>query len=262
MRTMQIRPFPGPRNEFKDLGSLIKRRLTDDIVLWPKQAVPLLGYMAWPTDAAAQRIWLKAHRPPLDRPGIGKLQSRFKIIQQHWARIADIVHHHYDLVQGQHQKQRGGASIGKAIALVAATATSKGTGSAKLWEIWKTYKDVAHLITAAVLVSAEAQMRHRKAPHVRKLHQLQPHRMAMLLPDLIIAVAIAIERYGLEHVAQSRTEPMFNPKSLWRIPDNINLTPLSPPARKITSIDIVVLNARRAGNRGSANRRKTTPVLA
>src|SRR5207253_425968 len=100
---------------------------------------------------------------------------------------------------------------------------SKGTSPAKLWEIWKTYKDVAHLITAAVLISAEAQTRHRMSPYGLKLHQFQPYRMAMLLPELVISVAMIIERYGLRYAVHGRTEPMFDPESLWRISRNINL---------------------------------------
>ena len=130
-----------------------------------------------------------------------------------------------------------GPSVGKAIALIAANAKSKGTGTAKLWEIWKTYKDVAHLVTAAVLVAAEAQTRHRSAPYGLKLHQFQPYRMAMLLPELVISVAMTIEDYGLQQVAHGRTEPMFDPELLWRIPADINLTPVAPPVRKITKKD-------------------------
>src|SRR5215472_13480371 len=111
-----------------------------------------------------------------------------------------------------------GASVGKAIALIDAKAKTKGTGAAKLWEIWKRYKDVAHLVTAAVLVSAEAQTRNRKEPYGIRLHQFQPYRMALLMPELVIAVALTIEKYGLEFVTHSRAEPVFDPQSLWRIP--------------------------------------------
>jgi hypothetical protein len=168
---------------------------------------------------------------------------------------------HYDLTHGQRQKRRGGPSVGKAISLVAANAKSKGTGAAKLWEIWKTYKDVAHLVTAAILISSEAQTRHRMAPYGLTLHQLLPFRIAMLMPDLVISVAMEFEQYGLNYVAHGRIEPMFAPKSLWRIPPDINVVPLPPPIRKTTGADLAVLNARRAGNRGKAKRRKTTPVL-
>ena len=123
--------------------------------------------------------------------------------------MADIVNTHHDLLEGQHQKRRGGASIGKAISLVSVNAKSKGTGAAKLWEVWKTYKDVAHLVTAAVLVSAEAQIRHRMKPYGLKLHEFQPYRMAMALPDLVISVAMTIEKFGLEFVPYGSNRATF-----------------------------------------------------
>jgi len=262
IRIMQIRRFPtAARTQIADLGAFIQGRLIDDLVIWPDQALPLVGYMAWPNDTAARTSWVDANRQ-LDTQSITHALAGFKIIQQHWARVADIVHLHYDLTQGRHQERRGGASVGKAVSLIAANAKSKGTGTAKLWEIWKTYKDVAHLVTAALLVSAEAQTRHRRAPYGLKLHELQPYRMAMLLPDLVIAVAMTIERYGLQCVSYGRTKPLFDPQSVWRIPPDINLIPLELPVRNITSKDIAVLNARRAGNRGKAKARtKTTPVI-
>ena len=55
-----------------------------------------------------------------------------------------------------------------------------------------------------------------------------------------------------------RTEPALDPDTLWRIPADINVVPFPPPIRKLRPQDIVVLNNRRAGNRGRAN--KTTPV--
>ncbi len=85
--------------------------------------------------------------------------------------------------------------------------------------------------------------------------------MAMLLPDLVISVAMTIEKFGLEFVPVGRNEPLFDPQSFWRIPPDINLSPLPLPVRKLTKGDVGVLNARRAGNRGAANRRKTTPVF-
>ena len=261
MRTMEIRGFPGAKMQLTDLGWLIKIRVTKDLIFWPDQAVPLVGYMAWPNAAEVRERWLNAHRCD-DQAAINALAAKLKIIQQHWARVADIVHLHYDLSQGQHQKRRGGASVGKAIALIDAKARSKGTGAAKLWEIWKSYKDAAHLVTAAVMVSADVQTRNRKEPYGIRLHQFQPYRMALLMPELVIAVALTIEKYGLEFVTHGRAEPLFDAETLWRIPADINVAPISLPVRKITIGDVVVLNARRAGNRGQANRRKTTPVSA
>jgi hypothetical protein len=261
MRIMQIPQFPRAPKRISSLESLIKRRLIDQVVMWPDQAVPLVSYMAWPNNTAARSNWLDSHRRLIVHSGRGLPPRGFKIIQQHWGRVADILHFHFDLAHGRHQSRRGGASVGKAISLIDANAKSKGTGTAKLWAIWKAYKDVAHLVTAAILVSGEAQTRHRMAPYGLTLHQLQPYRIAMLLPDLVISVAMTFERYGLDYVAHGRTEPLFDPKSLWRIPSNINLKPLAPPVRKIASTDLAVLNARRAGNRGKAKRCKTTPVF-
>jgi hypothetical protein len=253
---MQIRPFPGAQMQIADLGLLIKGRLFRDLVVWPDQAVPLVGYMAWPNDPTIRERWLEAHRRN-DDSTISDLARGLTTIQQHWARVADIVHLHYDLVHGRHQARRGGASVGKAISLIDANARSKGTGAAKLWEIWTTYKDVAHLITAACLLSWDAKTRHQVPPFL-----LQPYRMAMLLPEVVISVAMTFENHGLQQVAYGRTEPTFDPASLWRIPADINLTRLAPPVRKITRTDLAVLNARRAGNRGRTNRRKTDPVFA
>jgi hypothetical protein len=259
MRTMKIRPFPGPKIQITDLGFLIKERLIQNRVIWPDQAPTLVGYMAWPNDSAMRQRWLEAHGRD-DQSTIKELTLGLKIIQQHWARVADIVHLHQDLAQGGRQRRRGGPSLSKSISLIAANAKSKGTGTAKLWEIWKAYKNAAHLATAAVLVAAEAQTRHRSAPYGLSLHQFQPYRMAMLLPELVISVAMSVEKHGLQHVAHGQTEPMFDRESLWRIPADINLTPLAPPVRKMTRTDLAVLHERRAGNRGKANRRKTTPV--
>ncbi len=256
---MEIRPFPRSATQIADLESLLKGRLINRMVLWPDQAVPLVGYMAWPNDPVERQRWLNTDQS--DDAMVEALFRQLKNIQQHWARVADIVHLFYDLAQGQHQKRRGGASVGKAVSLINANAKSKGTGAAKLWEIWKTYKDVAHLATAAVLVSAETQTRHRIKPYGLRFNEFQPYRMAMLLPDLVISVAMTIEKFGLEFVPVGRNEPLFDPQSFWRIPPDINLSPLPLPVRKLTKRDLGVLNARRAGNRGAANRRKTTPVF-
>jgi hypothetical protein len=43
MRSMLIRPFPGSKIQFTDLEFLIKTRLTNDLVLWPGQAVALVA---------------------------------------------------------------------------------------------------------------------------------------------------------------------------------------------------------------------------
>jgi hypothetical protein len=257
MRTMEIPRFPHAV-QITDFETYIRERLSGQVIAWPDQTIPLVGYMAWPNNQNLRDDWLNANQSD-NQSALNMLLRKLKIIQQHWARMADICHLHYDLSQGGHQKRRGGPSVGKAISLIAANAKSKGTGTAKLWVIWKTYKDVGHLVTAAVFVCADARERHRKAPFGVKLHEFQPFRMAMLLPELVLGVAMSIQRYGLQFVAHARTEPLFDPDSLWRIPEDVNLTPFDFLTRRITKNDLAVLRARRAGNRGKANI-KTTPV--
>ena len=82
----------------------------------------------------------------------------------------------------------------------------------------------------------------------------------MLMPDLVLAVALEFERLGLSVVAHAKTEPTLDPDVLWRIPLDINVTPLPPPIRKIRLQDLKVLSNRRAGKRGRAKARKSASV--
>ena len=49
MRIMEIPAFRDHK-EISDLDNFYKFRLSQDVVLWPEQAIPLLGYMCWPND--------------------------------------------------------------------------------------------------------------------------------------------------------------------------------------------------------------------
>jgi hypothetical protein len=262
---MEIPAFPR-KIEILDLNNLFRTRLSQTVVMWPEQAIPLLGYMCYPNDQAARdallhtlRSWPQASEavPPAVPAKLGRIQND-------WLRVADVFHTYYDLVEGQHQARRGGPSIGKAITLVDANAKSWGTRAARLWKFWSTYKDVAHLVSATTLISAEARTRYRNKPFEPlglRFDQFIPFQMAMLMPDLVLAVALEFQRVGLSVVPHARSEPTLNPETLWRIPPDINVTPLPPPTRKIRRQDRVVLKSRRAGNRGRANIRKTTPVF-
>jgi len=261
---MQIRSFSGaprfpsrPKNP--GLGHLLKTRLSQEVVFWPEQAISLAGYMCWPNDKKTRERLTRILRSWSD--GTKTTAPKLPRIQHRWLRVADIFHLHYDIAQGQHQARRGGASVGKAIALAATNAKSWGTAEATLWSVWKAYKDVAHLVSAAVIVCAEARIVGRQNRIGLSVNQFLPFQMVMLAPDLVLAVALNLQQYGLKKISASRKEPTLNARTVWRIPKNINVNPILPPVRKIRPADVVVLNARRAGNRGRANRRKTTPVL-
>lgn len=168
-------------------------------------------------------------------------------------KVADIFHFYCDLIGGRHQERRGGPSVGKAITLVSANAESWGTGAANLWKLWTAYKDVGHLVTAATLICAEVLKRycdHPPGPPGLNPTQFVPFQVALLMPDLVVAVAREFERYGLG--SDARSEPAFDPDTLWRIPPDINVVPFPPPIRKLRLQDVIVLNNRRAGNRGRA----------
>ena len=173
MRTMSIPPF-SRQIEILDLENFIRTRLSQSVVWWPEQAIPLAGYMGWPNDPAARS---KAEAILRRWPeGSSTIPPRLGRIQHEWVRVADVMHLHYDIAQGRHQARRGGASIGKAIALAAAITKSTGTGVATFWNYWKKYKDVAHLVTAATLICAEAHARGQAGPFGLSLNQFLPFR--------------------------------------------------------------------------------------
>ena len=260
MRVMEIPPFPR-RIEILDLEKFIRRRLSQTVVMWPEQAIAVVGYMCWPNDPAARSEALTMMKNWPNEGDRASVPRRLPRIQHEWLRVADIVHKYWDLVAGQHQAQRGGPSISKAIEVVYENTESRGTSKASLWHFWETYKDVAHLVTAATVICAHARNTRRDEPFGLSENQFSPFQMSMLMPDLVLCVALEFQRLGLNSVSESDAESKLDPETLWRIPLDINVVPFAPPTRKISVKDIAVLNARRAGNRGRANRHKTTPVL-
>ena len=261
MRFMDIPRFER-KIEIPDFDFFVRSRLNQAIVIWPEQAFSLVGYMGWPNDPNARAASVRILREWLE--GSKSVPPRLRQIQTDWARVADIFNLHYDLTVGSHQPRRGGPSIGKAIELAAAQSKGRGTGKANLWDKWKTYKDVAHLVTAATIISVDAHERAKVKPFGEfglASSQLQPLPIAMLLPDFVLSVALFLQNYGLANIPQAREEPMLDPETLWRIRPDMNVAPIAPPVRKINRDGIAVLNARRAGNRGKSKRLKTTPVF-
>ena len=53
MRFMDIPPFPRAI-EIPDFEFFLRQRLSQKVVLWPEQAIPLVGYMGWPNDPEAR----------------------------------------------------------------------------------------------------------------------------------------------------------------------------------------------------------------
>jgi hypothetical protein len=196
---------------------------------------------------------------PLAQFATKALHDEIGRIQLRWARVAEILNRHYDMSAGGHMKQRAGASVGKVIELIAKTSRIKGRGATRLWTFWAEFKDVAHVIMAALLLSAEAKVRSGREGWGQP-SQLSPYRVVMLAPEAVLAVAKSLQKYGLEVAVHARRDPLFDPNTIWRIPDWVNVEPLPPPKCKLTQSDVGILIARRARPRRS--RRKEMAVRA
>jgi hypothetical protein len=258
MRFINIPAF-SEGTEITDLTSFYKSRLAGGRSAPCKGGILLLGYMVWPNDTIKRENAVAVIQEWLHHGEPGPLPLGLRTAQQHWARVADIIHLHHDIATGGHQEIRGGASVGKAIYLVSKLASNKGTGEARLWKIWKTYKDVAHLVAAAVIVSADMNERHKQTPLHLTLQKLLPFRVTLLMPELIVGLGMTIQHYGLQD--REQVGSLLDMESLWRIPSDVGLAPLSMPPRVLRRADVEILNARRAGNRGRHRQGETTPIL-
>jgi hypothetical protein len=267
MRTMKIPPFP-KRREISDINSLTNARLNQRFRL-SEQAVALAGYVFYPTDEEARTSFTLALRSSSDPLKLNLKGMRR--IQYRWLRAADVLHLYFDMVVGGHQRHRGGPSISKAVHLAAKNTRSIGTSKATFWSAWKAYRDVVPVVAAAVLILANARIVltaeyfeafrvHDDAEPIT-LDQLSPFHMIMLLPDLVLAVALYFEGLALTKI-NNRDDAGLDANTLWRIPENINVVPVPPPARKIRPVDKTILNARRAGNRGSRNSKRPDRSLS
>jgi hypothetical protein len=260
MRIMEIPSFPRVA-EIDDLEHLYKTRLGQKPEHQAVVAIPLLGYMGWPNDPAAREHAMKMLHAWLDGEEPHEFLKQIPPMHRNWARIADAVNLHHGLSEGGHQQRRGGASVGKAIFLGSEMTKARGASQANLWGGWSHYKDAAHLIAAAITVCADMQRRNRRKPLGIGFQNLLPVRVVCLVPELVIGVALYYQEYGLDCASMGGAEPMFDPETLWRIPENVGIEQVLPPPREILPDEVTILNTRRAGNRGRANGLKTTPVF-
>jgi hypothetical protein len=258
MRIMNLPSFTGSP-VIADPRLLYASRLAFGRTATAPTGMQLLGYMGWPNDLTERKAAIAQIHEWYEYGEIGPLPPRLRTIQQHWARVADIVHLHHDIAEDGHQEKRGGESVGKAIHLLSKVSERKGTGEAQLWKIWKAYKDVAHIVTASLIISADMRECHNCVPLDLTLQHFLPFHIAFLMPDLIVGIGKTIEAYGLQE--RDDAETLFDGETIWRIPADIGVTPLPLPSRALRPVDLKILRDRRAGNRGRHRRDETTPVL-
>lgn len=162
------------------------------------------------------------------------------------------------MATGGHQSRRGGPTISKAVHLAAKNTRSLGTSEPTFWSAWQAFKDVAPLVTATILVWDNARRvfrneylgafrTHDDAEPIT-LEDLSPFHIALLMPDLVLAVGRSFEEFAL--AIGGRSDAGLDQEALWRIPADINVVPVPAPRRTIRVEDTRILNARRAGNRG------------
>ena len=253
MRVMEIPRFPREL-QFTECGHFIVTRMSQRDILWPDHASALVGYAWAPNDEAARIQVTQVLRNP-DRDFQRQTRKAGRI-QHEWLRVADIFHHWYDLKTGGHQERRGGPSLSKAVALVASHSKGRGASEANLWRLWERYKDVAHIVAAACAICREVRKRSGDKPFGPSgfaPSQFMPIQMMMLMPNLVLAVALEFERHGLEGTCHPQREPPLDSATVWRIPLDINVEGVHPPARSIPTDYLITLNKRRAGNRGKAH---------
>jgi hypothetical protein len=259
MRFMEIPPFSDAGAAVSDFADVCRARLTSGLSTAGPIGVQLLGYMIEPDWEHRRENATRLIREGLRDEEAEPLRERLETLQRHWAGLTDILQLHHAICVGEHQKHRGGASVGKAIHLVAHSAEAKGTGAARLWTVWKANKDVAHLAAASVLMAANMMEHHKRGSLGANLQQLLPFRVVLLVPEFVLGLAITIQQYGLEYCRNDETAPLFDPETLWRIPD-IGVVHLSFPPRILNTSELAILNARRAGNRGQRSHHETTPI--
>jgi len=264
MRAMSIPPFPN-RIEIEDVAALTNARLAEEFKL-SEQGAALAKYLLYPASEDARASLGTALRECPDPLRLNlKGMSR---IQYRWLRVADAFHIYYDMAKGGHQTRRGGATLSKAVHLAAKNTKSLGTGEATFWSAWKAYKDIAPLVVATILIWANARVvfsgdfisafrTHEDAEPIT-LNQLSPFHIALLMPDLVLAVGRSFEEFAL--TIGGRPDAGLDPETLWRIPEDVNVVGIPPPIRMIRPADKVILNARRAGNRGKRNETHAGPL--
>jgi hypothetical protein len=257
MRTMNIAPFR-KRVEISDIKALIDTRLRAKFTL-SEQATALVEYMFYPADEGARISFgceLRSSADPLrlNLKGMRRIQYR-------WLRAADVFHLYYDMAKGGHQSRRGGATISKAVHLAAKNTRSLGTSEPTFWSAWKAYKDVAPLVAATILIWANTRIvftdeyvaafrTHDDAEPIEP-DRLTPFHMVLLMPDHVLAVGRGFEEFAL--TMTGRPDAGLDPETLWRVPEDVNVDPVPPPIRTIRPVDKLILNVRRAGNRGIRN---------
>jgi hypothetical protein len=282
MRTMNMPGFPGERISIEIAAPILRTRLSAREIHYLDHSLRLIAYMTWPNDENMRNVWMasqiamygESHEMiefpvkadeagfPLAAQKISKEYfERFGVLplaqyaskglheeikataERDWQLVANTFLQHYNMF---HEFGSGvsGASLGKVSYLVSKTFNDRGASETKVNIAWRRLKDVAHLITATVLLAHEAITRNKDESWDIPAKRMHPYHIALMVPEVILAVAMEYQAYGLEAIPHSREETLLSPETIWRIPDEINIAPLAPPVTPMTSAQKALLKKR------------------
>jgi hypothetical protein len=232
---------------------------------FPAASLLLVAYMAWPNNEAERNGWMatstasfaarqvestRAESPTkqvtfelfggfrvIADSSFSYMMEKLTAVQQRWSRVADVLQAVIDIKHEMRRPIRGGASISKAYDLL------KGYPAlprkSQLSKDWSDFRDVAHLIAAAAAIASRGRDRAEGASAVLTA--------VMLVPEVVLALALAYQRFGLTFRPHGRGVPILPPETLWRVPDVEDAPVLPLLIRRLSAPDLEYLtNKRRA----------------
>jgi hypothetical protein len=232
---------------------------------FPEASLLLVAYMAWPNNEAERNGWMAtltasfaARQPESTRAELPTRQVTFEMfgglpavadsslsymmekltaVQQRWSRVADVLQAVVDIKHEMRRPIRGGASISKAYDLL------KGYPAlprkSQLSKDWSDFRDVAHLIAAAASIASHGRDRTGKEEASAVLTAV------MLVPEVVLALALAYQRFGLTFRPHGRDVPILPPETLWRVPDAEDAPILPLLIRRLSDADLEYLSKKR-----------------
>jgi hypothetical protein len=104
---------------------------------------------------------------------------------------------------------------------------------------WSDFRDVAHLIAAAASIESHGRDRTGKEEASAVLTAV------MLVPEVVLALALAYQRFGLTFRPHGRDVPILPPETLWRVPDAEDAPILPLLIRRLSDADLEYLSKKR-----------------
>ena len=122
------------------------------------------------------------------------------------------------------------------------TTASRSLSGCRETVVWSEFRDVAHILAAGAYLAHCAVERGEKRAH-------SILSAILLVPEIVVALAIAFQKFGLTTIPHGRRTPIFDPETLWQLPETHVPEKLFLPVRVLTPRQIDLLQARRASKK-------------